>query len=67
MTSVNRNRLTTPHDRSAPGPLSFICVKHDLALAFPDFSRGAWESLSNSGGGVAAAVREEAEALVARL
>ena len=25
---------------SAPGPLSFICVAHDISVAFPDFSRG---------------------------
>ena len=54
---------------SAPGPLSFICVAHDIAVQFPDFSRGAWDSLENSGGGVAAVIKEEdaVEALAARL
>ena len=70
-------RQGTPPDRdvydaaawSAPGPLSFICVAHNIAVEFPDFSRGAWSSLSNSGGGVAAkpVEVEEVEALAARL
>jgi hypothetical protein len=54
---------------SAPGPLSFICVAHDIAVQFPDFTRGAWSSLSNSGGGVAAKPMqvEAVEELAARL
>jgi hypothetical protein len=45
---------------SAPGPLSFLCVAHDIAVPFPDFTRGEWRKESS-----ALAVAEVAE--VARL
>ena len=45
---------------SAPGPLSFLCVAHDIAVPFPDFTRGEWRKEAS-----ALAVAEVAE--VARL
>lgn len=53
---------------SAPGPLSFICVAHDIAVEFPDFTRGAWDSLANTGGALAATpVEQQEEVAIARL
>jgi hypothetical protein len=28
---------------SAPGPLSFMCVAHNICVPFPDFTRGSWQ------------------------
>ena len=43
---------------SAPGPLSFLCVAHDIALPFPDFTRGEWKKETD----VAAEAEAEVEA-----
>jgi hypothetical protein len=69
----NMSYISTPNDSDlisatsieieslgGQGPLSFICVAHDLALPFPDFTRGEAMHLTNSGGAVAAK-RLEAE------